>query len=73
LLYIGLVNGSVLIRSSQDTFHSAIVMDHRDVAHTAVVRQVLPCSTSNGTAQGAGIEFLSCGDDGRVVHNAVFM
>lgn len=67
LLYIGLVNGHIVIRTSQDVFASAVVIEHPAMAHTNVVRQLLPVPAEQGS------EFLSCGDDGRVLHLRVVM
>mgnify|MGYP003385904777 CR=1 FL=1 len=67
LLFVGLVNGNIIIRTSQDVFFSAVIIDHTAMAHSSVVRQMLPIPSQNGA------EYLSCGDDGRVVHTNVLM
>ena len=48
-------------------FFTAIVIEHPAMTHTNVVRQILPVPSTEGTA------FLSCGDDGRVLHTTVTM
>lgn len=68
LVYVGLVTGSTIIRTSQDMFFSAIVIDHHAMTHSNVVRQILPIPPSGG-----GSEYLSVGDDGRVLHTSVAM
>ena len=61
LLFIGLVNGSILVRTSLDNFVGAVLIKDYAMAHSNIVRQILPVPNP------AGIALLTCGDDGRVV------
>ena len=67
LVYVGLVSGRTIIRTSQDMFFSAIVIEHHAMTHSSVVRQILPVPAEQGSA------YLSCGDDGRVLHTNINM
>ena len=63
ILLIGLDNGNAIFRTSADVFFTAILFDNNHMAHSNALRQILPIPSSND-----GYEYLSCGDDGRVLH-----